>query len=264
MPSSRAVCVITILVVCLLLLTIPIFPLHKNNGKVGVVYPRTSFQYGTAHFVYGLWDDNEVPDNFKDTMKMWQAQGWTVKLWNKDMFDELLRKYPRYDNLPMKRKVQKADLARLLILYDEGGHYFDLDCVPQMKKPGELTLLQHLQETNPPVVFYVEMYVSILASLLVMRHKIRGGKPESLLRVANYAFGSHPQNPAILANLELLRERCLSHPEKNSDYDVLYKTGPDCTTTAINNYRGPKAIIDRKPWMTHLVTGTWRDGKDTH
>ena len=81
-------------------------------------------RYETAHFVYGLWDTSPMPIEFRQNMEKWKKQGWIVKLWDKPMVDELLLKYPEYSKVvsTFKRKVQIADLARLLILFDEGGH----------------------------------------------------------------------------------------------------------------------------------------------
>ena len=53
-------------------------------------------------------------------------------LYRSEEVNEILKKYPEYrktyDHFP--RKIMKADMARLLILYDQGGWYFDLDIKP--------------------------------------------------------------------------------------------------------------------------------------
>jgi hypothetical protein len=225
------------------------------------LYYKSDFKYETAHFVYGLWDNGTIPEKFLNTMKMWEQQGWKVKLWNRYMVNNIIDKYPEYKHVIslFNRKVQLADLVRLLIIYDEGGHYFDLDCVPNKKH----NLYEHLNLHNPPAVFYVETVISKLHQFLTMFYKIRGFVTETNIRIANYAFGAHPKHPIIFENLKLLKKRCTEKSNFEGDYDILYKTGPDCTTTAIYMTNIPdKEILSGSKWLNHLATGTWRKNQD--
>jgi hypothetical protein len=243
----------------LLLLILLLCPVPNPYPNMLEKY-QNDYKYTTAHFVYGLWDKGEVPEKFANTMKLWEKQGWTIKLWDGDMVDALLDKYPRYKEIlpSLGRKVQKADLARLLILYDEGGHYFDLDCVPT-----ERNLFQYLNAHNPPAIFYVERTLCLAQYLMSIFYPIRNFKPETLVRIANYSFGAMPQNETILKNLELLRERCLKFSDYDGDYDVLFKTGPDCTTHATHALAWEnRAILPHSPWMKHVCAGSWRNSKD--
>lgn len=246
--------IVPIIIIILILLS----PLNGCDYPTHL-YEKGGYDYKTAHFVYGLWDSSPLPDHFKETMDLWAKQGWEIKLWNKDMIDALLEKYPDYKSMipSFSRKVQIADLARLLILYDEGGHYFDLDCVPT-----ENNLYEHLAKYKPDNIFYLEVNIGILWGVIVgLTESIRNFDPESPCRIANYSFGSKPNDPVIKKNLDLLKERCEKYKDYNSDYDVLYKTGPDCTTTAVMS-ENDKNILKHDFWMKHNATGTWRKNKD--
>ena len=228
---------------------------------VRTLSPRTQgYRYETAHFVYGLWDTSPIPEGFVKTMDAWRLQGWKTKLWNLEMVNGLFEKYPEYKDIckAFSRRVQLADLARLLILYDEGGHYFDLDCIPSQRN-----LHAYLNDTKPAVVFYIEALQGVISSILVgLMHKVRRGRPEFPSRVANYAFGARAKHPIIKENLDLLKRRCEMYKDCNTDYDIIYKTGPDCTTSTVVNSKHDSVTIDHLPWMIHSETGTWRRNLD--
>lgn len=53
-------------------------------------------------------------------------------LWGKEQIEDLLNGYPEYKQLyeDFRYDIQRIDFARLLILYDRGGLYLDLDIQP--------------------------------------------------------------------------------------------------------------------------------------
>ena len=53
-------------------------------------------------------------------------------LWGKEEIESLLEDYPQYKDLyyGFRYDIQRIDFARLLILYDKGGLYLDLDIQP--------------------------------------------------------------------------------------------------------------------------------------
>ncbi len=53
-------------------------------------------------------------------------------LWGKKEIEDLIEKYPEYEELyyGFRYDIQRIDFARLLILYDQGGLYLDLDIQP--------------------------------------------------------------------------------------------------------------------------------------
>ena len=61
-----------------------------------------------------------------------EKQDIPLTLWGKDEIESLLEDYPEYKELyyGFRYDIQRIDFARLLILYDRGGLYFDLDVQP--------------------------------------------------------------------------------------------------------------------------------------
>ncbi len=219
-----------------------------------------------AHFCYGLWDDGDLPDSFQANVNEWKKQGWTVHVWNGEEVDQLLEKYPAFKEVAatFDRKVQKADLARYLIVYEYGGFYFDLDCEP---KKGCLFDDWQKNHHNARAIFFIEHMASKKSLEKVILYPIRQGQPELPRRLANFSFGAEAKHPLIWNILELLQIRCASFPEYNGDYDIIYKTGPDCLTEAIHQSENlisePEVwIVSHKDYMKHTRAASWRNNKD--
>ena len=93
----------------------------------------------TIHQVYGVFNDGvkleDIPIFNKQTAitkQFCNKHDINYKLWNYDMCEELIDKYPQYKILydSFRFPIQKADFIRYLILYDEGGIYVDCDICP--------------------------------------------------------------------------------------------------------------------------------------
>ncbi len=214
-----------------------------------------------AHFVYGLWDDTPMPKWFERTMGLWEANGWTIRLWTPLECEALIQKYEQYKNMWQRfpRKIQRADFIRYLIVFDEGGFYFDLDCIP-----GWRSLKMEIETKNPTSVFFIEHYSSLVDKIAKI-HPIRKGLPEHPERLANFAFGAIAHHDALLAIINTVSQRFHAYPMiyGDPDYYVLYTTGPSALTRAIQNKRQEEekndiAIMKVAPWLQHLQTGTWR------
>jgi mannosyltransferase OCH1-like enzyme len=245
---------------CIVSAIFSLFVLLQGNLSAESLIPST------AHFCYGLWDDDQLPPFFEETMTKWQKQGWTVRLWGRKDVDLLLSKYPALEALSatFARKVQKADLARYLIIYENGGFYFDLDCRPMAHS---LYKDMHDPRVDASTVFFIECHITPEFAANTRQIPIRQGRPEDLERIANFAFGAVAGHPILWDTLELLQLRCHAYPEFNSDYDILYKTGPDGITESVHTkkliYKSPDVrIIDHKYYMKHTCAGTWRNDQD--
>lgn len=113
---------------------------YRIPSSLGAESTRPVWQ--TVHLIYGLWDTTPLPAHAQRTRELWQQQGFTVQLWQKPECEALLQRYPRWERVARlcPRKVMVADLVRYLILWDQGGVYMDLDCIPQ--HPDLFALLQ--------------------------------------------------------------------------------------------------------------------------
>jgi hypothetical protein len=130
-------------------------------------------------------------------------------------------------------------------------------------------------------------------------HRIRKGVPEDKLRISNYLMAARPAHPIMTDILKLAepracfgmfssvgvlvrlaQERALLQVE--TDYDILYTTGPDLVSTVVNRNQYKDVVIIRereKVWglllcylvnfviffhrqsmgFEHLISGGWRD-----
>ena len=100
------------------------------------------------HQIYGLYEDNKrLIDNplfltsmnkyleiiHKNNMNNNRNFNYIYKLWDKEMCENLIKKYPEFNYYHnVRHKIMKVDIIRFLILYDEGGVYSDLDIIPQL------------------------------------------------------------------------------------------------------------------------------------
>lgn len=206
------------------------------------------------HFVYGIWDTTPMPEYYAKTIQLWKKQGWKVKLWNKTDIENLLSRpeyqgyQETYNQLP--RNIQKADFIRYLIVYDQGGFYFDLDC-----RPSTFSLLDELSPilSSSPDIFFIG----------------REHPPKRLdgmlkRRIANFAFGTRAKSSLLEKILELATQRCAQYPGPIiADSEVLYTTGPHCVSDIINYTEEPFTLIkNTKDYLQHTCTGTWREFKD--
>ena len=149
------------------------------------------------------------------------------------------------------RWIVKVDIGRVLYIYAHGGFYFDVDCL--VKKP-----LQPLPTEK--MVLFTERVLSSVADLGPRECKT----PESVLRIANYAFGTTTVNHPFMKQVldECIRRLSLLMCEASdfSDADILWVCGPDVITTVY--HRAPKDSSDilllDTTHVDHLCAGTWR------
>lgn len=89
--------------------------------------------------IHQVWIPNwmQVPANIRHTRSAWIALNptWKYKFWGLKEVEELLnRSFPflseTWNELGEDRVVKRADLARLMILHEEGGLYADMDLLP--------------------------------------------------------------------------------------------------------------------------------------
>ena len=80
-----------------------------------------------------LHDHPTFSECYEKTIQFCNFYGYEHSLWTEASIRALLKKYPHYyedlyDSFP--QPIMRVDLARLLILYEYGGLYLDLDLFP--------------------------------------------------------------------------------------------------------------------------------------
>ncbi|XRM46688.1 hypothetical protein ABZX51_009717 [Aspergillus tubingensis] len=105
------------------------------------------------NIVHQLWKTTDISDystTITASCESWKAMfepyNYTVKLWTDDDVLELIKAdyawmLSTYEEYP--HDIQRADIARLLIVHSEGGIYSDLDVSP--KSAERIRCLQSLQ-----------------------------------------------------------------------------------------------------------------------
>jgi len=143
----------------------------------------------------------------------------------------------QWDTIP--HWVIKADIARLLYIYQNGGVYLDCDC-----------LIQQLLPKEPWVC--VEKIVPVH-----MLGPKESKHPSHSMRIANYAFG-FPKHHSLLK--EALDECAIRLPQADTTAEnILWVCGPDVITTVYHRHQEKKniALLNHK-YIQHLAVGSWR------
>jgi len=146
----------------------------------------------------------------------------------------------QWDTIP--HWVIKADIGRLLYIYENGGIYLDCDCLIQQPLPKD------------PWVC-VEKIVSV-HSLGPKESK----HPSHSMRIANYAFSFPKHHPLLKDALNECAKR-LPFLEDASHSNILWVCGPDVMTTVFHRlpvHEKSKIALLNKSYIHHLEAGSWR------
>lgn len=146
----------------------------------------------------------------------------------------------QWDTIP--HWVIKADIGRLLYIYENGGTYLDCDCIIQQTLPKEPWIC-------------VEKIVPV-HSLGPKESK----HPLHSVRIANYAFAFPKHHPLLKDALNECAKR-LPFVENSSPANILWVCGPDVMTTVYH-----RLSVDEKKeiallnttFIKHLAIGSWR------
>jgi len=153
-----------------------------------------------------------------------------------------------------KLNIQKSDYARYIVLKYYGGIYCDYDI--KLHKP-----LIYLYDLCTDDMFFEETTLSKDFIEETKSYHIRNGISECDLRIANYIMISKPNSESINGILEICKERHLL--QINTDYDVLYTTGPDVVSSYFNskNLKNYLNKITTDEYLQHICFGHWRTNK---
>lgn len=118
-------------------------------------YPSALFIPNVIHQIWKTADVSSYPA--EASHESWKAAfeplNYTVKLWTEDDIVDLIKTnyswlWSTYESYP--ENIQRADMARLVVVHAEGGVYADLDAF--LRSTDGIICLQHLgfQELFPP------------------------------------------------------------------------------------------------------------------
>lgn len=214
----------------------------------------------TMHFVYGLWDSDEIPSVFLRNIDLWLSQGWKIKLWGRGEVEDLLKRYPDVEGVyySLSRNIQRADLARYIIVYDQGGFYSDCDCSP--KRFSLMNML--MANSKSTSFFFIEDYLAKKIVESRSNHFMRKVIPEfNRQKICNYLFGAVAGCEIVKKCINESVRRCqLFNNEFIDDLGVIITTGPEVTTDIIQDNRDKVLVKDNTYFCDHGCSGAWRNG----
>lgn len=219
-------------------------------------------------FLYGFLGDSfdiKQPE-FIRNLKIWKRLNpkWKINIL-RDQYDSINQWvqthfkwfYQIYRGYP--KSIQRCDIIRYMLMYQYGGVYSDLDV--ECKLPIS-NLLRQYGWAN--VIFGISRIKSKQKCELAAKYEtIRNGKPEIPVRIANYWCVSRiPNHPIWIDILRLAKKR--SGSSLQSQYGIIYTTGPDVITTALSENRSKYrdiAIIPIEKFTKiypHSCSSSWR------
>jgi mannosyltransferase OCH1-like enzyme len=194
---------------------------------------------------------------------------FTPIVWKDEEVRKIIEeKYPEYANIyhGYRLNIQRADLARYLVLYEFGGMYADLD-MSGIQPVSEL--LERYPESTffsfEEIVLTEQKALEIGEGEPIRREGNRMGLseiPEDTQRIASYTFLCAPKHPVMLEILKEAKRRA-GLPVKRQ-YDVFYTTGPDLFTTVVHRYLPDDpgvTVIDKQTadgFFIHKGSATWK------
>ena len=198
--------------------------------------------------------DSEFPKNVLPYMKNVRQKSIEFHhiLWkNNDIIKLLTEKQLKIYNKLIN--IQKSDYARYIILSKFGGIYLDYDII---LNEDLFNFYNHYKNNNS--VLFTETLIKKNFIENTKKFPIRKGIPEKKIRVANYAIMSKSNTKYINDVLNLCNLRSMEN-EIKVDYDIIYTTGPD-VTSSINRNNNDKllSLNESNKILEHKHVGHWR------
>ncbi|CAL1147883.1 unnamed protein product [Cladocopium goreaui] len=174
--------------------------------------------------VHQTWQTHQLSDQQKRCVNTWKSKNPECehRLWNDTEIAALCQEkspgliWPIWDGLS---PVQRADVFRYLVLWDQGGYYADID------------VRCHRPVADFPVPKDVNMIVGYEAGRRLeeaVREKVDFSRVEQF---ENWFLASAPGNPVLLRTLEIIRQKFLWKVQKTIDF-----TGPGTLSDAVHEF----------------------------
>jgi Glycosyltransferase sugar-binding region containing DXD motif len=228
-----------------------------RSGLATVAKQYISMINRRLHFMFGLWDTGPIPKRFADNLETWNRAlpQLSVKVWNRRRCFELLKKYHELSWVFQLRPVQQADVVRLLVIYDQGGWYNDLDTRPI---PDTASTWESCSGKDLAVI--TENICDAKAVQMTCHYRYREGVPEDPVRIANFSFAAAAKSAFLWKCIRLADERRKRFPSGSDDYYPIFTTGPDVITTVYHAAKPDSSLLlSVGQWCAHAENGTWRN-----
>jgi len=179
--------------------------------------------------IFQIWKSENLPYYLKPFAHSWKKQkGFNYILHTDESMDKFINnKYP--DIIPAYNKlsiVEKTDLFRLMLVYEYGGIYSDLDTTCQK----DLNILWDRYENS-------NMIIGIEAdTTLEIQEKT---KLPRRFQLCNWTFAAKKAHPLI----KKIIDRVIFNIHENPNLNTLEKTGPAVLTDVIMENEKDKDFI---------------------
>lgn len=181
-----------------------------------------SIEPAIPNLIHQIWKDTNLSSYSLQASRdswdnMFGKENYTVKLWTEaDVLDLIQASYPWFLSTykGYHYDIQRADIARLMVVHNEGGMYADLDAYPRDSSIETISCLQRLG------------YQAIFA-------------PNSGNRgISNHFFMAEKNSELLLWALHEAKRRAASSSRNFMlpYVEVFWTTGPMMITSVINDY----------------------------
>lgn len=218
-----------------------------------------------VHLIYFPWerktgklknDENDFNHDFYKKIKN-QNPDYEIKLWTLSKIKNFVKNnYPEYSEIwkKIKHPTQAVDFFRLLITYHYGGIYWQYDS----EQKTDLTC--YVPPKDKRIRIFVETIINLPYSIRMGKEKIRNGKPEEIIRIANQCYSSFPKNNFLKYCLEKSWKN-LNTLEVKNQYDILYTGANAMISEAFDEYKNKNEIFvtyNTEKYISFSSNGSWR------
>jgi len=219
--------------------------------------PRSEIK--DIHFIFGLWDSMDLPQDRQERVDKWKEINPSVQttIWTRDLLDTLVSEHFQdwYDIWENLAPIMKSDLGRYFILKQFGGLFADFDVEPFDLNPC-------LELTSKPVILWIEgNKISNGKSILSFKNtndeirKLRQGFGEYDIRVSNYLIAAHEPDSVFINRvlryswfrMQKFGATPFDETCKVEPYRVLFLTGPDLVVESTFGIRFPEEYLNEHP-----------------
>lgn len=176
-------------------------------------------------------DDIKYPSKYKKDLQSFKKHNpeFDVKVWHRGELLSIMSEKERKLYLGLQTDIQRADMARYIILYYFGGVYSDLDMY-NYNSLNDL-FIQHTNYLDTSCILLVDLHHSLNDLIEFTESNIRSKhfplqyQTPYARQLANFWMASTPKHPIIAETLRLLEERSKYPINSNYLWDVIWTTG---------------------------------------